>query len=204
MSRTNAKASDVFLAYAKADAELTAGVVQSFEAAGISVFHLAGLGTNAEQADEVRRRLQECLAFVAILTPYLVRESALAIEIGAAWAGSMPIYLLLSELHQAEIPAYLRRYPAKPLGSGLDSVIEEIRKLTEPLSKQERDILFWAYGEVGLPVDRLIANQADSGRMAELFAEKTDRTLQPGRLVRELLRIRKFGKLPTLAHKTAG
>lgn len=97
MSRTNAKASDVFLAYAKADAELTAGVVQSFEAAGISVFHLAGLGTNAEQADEVRRRLQECLAFVAILTPYLVRESALAIEIGAAWAGSVHAHLSPAE-----------------------------------------------------------------------------------------------------------
>lgn len=202
MSQKTRKLTDVFLSHAAVDTGLAEGVVRSFQAAGLEVFPAAGLGANAGEAAEVRRRLQQSVAFVALLTPTLAREDAFTIEIGAAWAGSTPIYLLLSEIRKAEIPSYLRRYPAVPLWAGLEGVIEEVRKRAEPFSDEERAILIRAYQEVGLPVDRLIAAPAAGDRLAELFAEQSDRKLHPGRLVRELLRIRKSSKLPKLTRQT--
>jgi hypothetical protein len=128
-TKNREKPVDVFLSFAEADTDLAERAASSFESAGLRVFAVSGLGDNSDQTAEVRRHLRENLAFVAILTPTLAHDDALAIEIGAAWAGSTPIYLLLSEMRNAELPNYLRRYSAAPLGSALKGVVREILEL---------------------------------------------------------------------------
>jgi hypothetical protein len=60
------------------------------------------------------------------------------------------------------------------------------------------------YKDIGVSVDRLITEPSAIDQLAEEFASRTRHEFVPSRLVRELLRIRKAGKLPKLAHKTAG
>jgi len=204
MNRKARKPADVFLSHAAVDAAVAEAVVRHFEAAGLVVFPAAGLGGDAGQAAAVREGLRESAAFVALLTPSLARSDSLTIEVGAAWMGAIPIYLLLSDIGKAEVPAYLRRYKAVPLWAGLDALIDEVRRLAEPLAEGDRAALAAAYRDVGVSSDRLISTPAARERLAEAFGERTGRSLPTHRLVRELLHLRKARKLPRFGRKAVG
>jgi hypothetical protein len=202
VSQKSTQPYDVVLSHARVDEPIASAVCRHLEGTGLRVFMAGGLGEDARSASEVRRAIQESVSLVVLLTPTHARSDSVGIEVGAAWMWSTPIYLLLSDLPASAVPGYLRRYPSWPVWEGLDDVAEEVRKHAKPLTDRDRDTLAEVYREVGVSVDHLIADPSAGDRLAGLFAERADRPVQQPRLLRELLRIRKSGKLPKVVNGT--
>ena len=196
--------SDVFLSSAPVDEATTSSVRRELEKAGLIVFADEGEQPDEPLSDAARIGIQESTAFVAVITPTHLRSDRLMLEVGAAWVWATPIYLLLSEVRTDELPTYLGNYPSFPLRTGVARVVEEVRRQAKPLTEEHRQILTAVYQEVGVPVDRLISEPVANADLTIRFTSQSGQRLEPTRLVRELLRLRKVGKLPRLAiHGTA-
>lgn len=194
---TKTTTNDVFLSYSMADAEAARTVTASFVAAGIQVFDLAELrpGENLQQV--VMKAIAEASALVAVLKPSSSSNPSIAVEIGAAWAWNKPVFVISTDEQDLRPPSFLgdaRVYPP----SRVDDVIRAIRRSLQPLSDEDRHVLRAVYASLNLSTDNLVQQPTAVDALATSFNRRRHKHVSGERLVQELIRMRKQGRLPRL------
>lgn len=193
--RTREPLYDVFLSYSAADAVIARSVVKSLTASGLQVFELSRAEVGRDVQKTIVQAIAESAALIAIVTPESSRNPNVAVEVGAAWAWTKPIYVLATDEVHAPFGAVLGAARVYRL-SDIDDVILEIKRSRRPLSAPDRDALIDAFQALGVSVDVLISQPAMITRLAELFNADRGGRVAGEQLVQELLRLRKQGKLP--------
>lgn len=125
---------DVVLSYSVRDEAQAAVVMRKLGEAGLSVFSVSDLEIQGDRetgekfAEALREALVESSALVVLLTPAHRDSPALGVEVGAAWIGQKPVFVLVAGDSASDVPVYLRRYHVSPL-SQLSQVIPAIARL---------------------------------------------------------------------------
>ncbi len=188
---------DVFLSYSLTEAR-TAGLVErALTEAGLDVFNPARADPGLPTQEMLWKVLAESAALVVIIHPQRAPGSNTAVELGAAMAWHKPIYVVRAGNGTAKPPAYLERFPAFPL-SRIEDVVTSIKRSLRTLSDEERETLCEVYAEMGVSADQLLSDPASLEDLAQKFNSRSNTSYAGERLIQELLRLRKSGKLPRL------
>jgi len=186
---------DVFLSYSLTEAR-TAGLVErALAAAGLDVFNPAKIDPGLSIQEVLWKALAESAAFVVIVHPGRALGSNTSVELGAAMAWHKPIYIVQVGNGAAKPPAYLERFPAYPL-SRIEDVVTSIKRSLKTLSDEEREMLCEVYAEMGVSADQLLLDPASLEDLARKFNSRSNTSYAGERLIQELLRLRKSGRLP--------
>jgi hypothetical protein len=193
---TKQQVMDVFLSHSTHDLAVAEFIRRAFEEVGLSVFSHGDLRPGRNFDDAIRDAIGECRAFVALLTPLSVGSTRLAVEYGGAWVWHKPVYFLLENVAHRDVPAYLKSksHRFEPI-SGQPAIITEIARLTKPLSDTQRESLIRLYAEGNLSTDMLIFSPTDLEALTRRFNVISDSHISSDRVIHELVRLRKQGKL---------
>ena len=202
MSKATRPSPDAYLAHDASDSALAWAVADRLRAAGLTTasVHLDGAGTFSLDSQPFRRELFESFTLVVVLTPAFVRSGVLPFYLGVADATVSPVYVLNADVPQSDVPDYLEqsRCVIEPLWDGLPRVVSEIAKASQPLDAEAVSALGRVYREMGVATDQLTESADQRKDFARLFAEASGVRLPEFRLLREVIRLRKRGKLPRL------
>jgi len=193
--------SDVFLSYAQSDTAWAAVVQQKLGEAGFKVFTVAGVPSGDNASDLIWDALTESAALIALVRGPGGMSKSLAVEIGAAMAWQKPVYVLYEGDKPPELPKYAERFGVFR-ASDIEKLIRQIDQVGRPLSEHERAALVGTYVSVGVPTDQLLLQPAKFQQLADSFNKTTRARISGERLLREIVRLRKQGKLPRLGHKS--
>lgn len=195
MSTQTATTYDVFLSYPMTEAGLADSVARALQQAGLDVFWHERF--DAGEKDAIWHALAESAALIAIVPSESPLASSVAVEVGAFKAWRKPIYVIQAARGSIKLPTYLADCPVYPL-SRVDDVVESIKRGLTSLSEADRDVLATVYREVGMPTDELLFDPIAIELLSLKFSERCGKMVAGERLVQELLRLRKGGKLPRL------
>lgn len=187
------KVVDVFITHAAEDAKLAGELAVTCRANGLDAVTHADLAPGTDASDALWEALAESSALLAILRPTGPTPS-MAIELGAARAWNKPIFAVATDLSSARAPAGLADLRFYSPGR-IDDVISAIVASRKELSDEDRVVLARLYSEAGVSVDRLALDLNQLGSLARQFRSLTGKTVSGERLLSELLRLRKQGKL---------
>lgn len=202
MSR-NSASYDVFLTYSRIDRGVGEVVRRAFEERGLRVFaDSASVATGARWEEATRSAMAESRAFVAILSRASSNSSWITLELGAALAWGKAIYLLLEGITAEALSAPMSSLPSVPIAR-LREVVDEVERTNLPLSDDEAALLGEVYAAFRVPTDQLPSDPAALDRLSTDFNRRAGRADSPERVLQELLRLRKRGRLPKLKQKTA-
>lgn len=190
----NERAFDVFLSYSATDTKIARSVAIALRARGLEVFEAAAVPVGAPIRAAVVSAIAECKAVVAIVTADSIDSPNIAVELGAGIAWLRPVYILTSDVPASRKFAELAQVRVFEL-SQIDDVVFEIERASEPLSEPEREALIGLFRGVRSSVDRLVLQPQSVAALAESFARKCGKYVAGERLVHELLRLRKRGRL---------
>lgn len=188
------KTHDIFLSY-PAELKKEAGTVtEKFEKAGLAVFAMPETTPGQDILQEMWQALAESWAVVALLKSKTI-SPAVAIEIGAAAAWQKPIYILTERKVRQDVAVDISMYEVFSI-SQIDEVVDLISRSLSPLNENQKDALKRAYQELGLPTDQLLMEPASIDRLNKMILKQSKLKLSGERIMQELLRLRKKGKLP--------
>ncbi len=145
-------------------------------------------------------------AIVVILDPSRPLPSNTGVEIGAAMARHKPLYVVYArttpsyatlEPNEPAIPQFMRHIPSYSIAN-VDDLVHSIKRGLKSLSDEERTILASVYSDLKVPSDQLLQEPAAIDELALEFKKRSNRVIPGERLVQELIRLRKSGKLPRL------
>lgn len=190
---------DVFLSYPMTESGLADQVARSLNQAGLDVFWDREIGIGESLQDTIWRALAESAALIAIVPSEGTLASNIAVEVGAFKAWCKPIYIIQAARGQIRPPTYLADCPIYPL-SRVDDVVASIKRGLASLTEDDCGILATIYGDYNIPVDKLLTNPAAIEKLADEFNTRCGKRVTGERLVQELLRLRKAGRLPRIRH----
>jgi len=190
---------DVFLSYPFELANEAKVVRKKFADAGLMVFAPSEIEPGYNIAEEIWQALAESWAVVALIKPGTV-STCVAVEIGAASAWQKPIYILTIGKGEHHLPAYFSHYQMFKV-SQIQKLIQVISKDLKPLTEQERQALVKAYHSLGIPTDKLLMQPVHIEQLNNILWRKSRLRLSGERIMQELLRLRKRGKLPRLRRR---
>lgn len=193
---------EVFVAATRHDAAVADVVQRAFEDVGLTVFSFTKAETGARWGDKVREALAESNAFVAVLTPAALRSPGLTLELGGAIAWNKPIYILLDGIGPSQVPVFLRDFELRPI-SEIAKVVKAVLRNAQPFSEQHTETLGKLYREIGVPADHLAVRPAELDALTRAFNSECGTKLPPERILQQLLRLRKAGKLPRVQRQRA-
>src|SRR5687768_7030598 len=187
----------VFLSYPLRDEPHARAVRRALESAGCDVLTTqhASDGGPRHASEEIRSLMGESDAFVVVTSSEAAHSPWTAFEIGAAMAWRKPVFVIADDVRS--LPGYLRKFQVLRLNE-LPKLTEGVKRTAAPLSTAEQDALLSIYGALSIPADQLVFDPDTSTRLAEEFNRKTRSNHGSDRLLRELLRLRKSGRLPRL------
>lgn len=187
------KTYDVFISHSAEDAGLAGEIANACRANGLSALTFADLLPGTNLSDALWEALAESRAVLAVLSRSGPTPS-MAIELGAARAWNKPIFGIVADPTFTDLLPGLSGIPLYPAGR-VEDVIRAIKLSGKELSEEDRSLLARLYTEVGVSVDQLAL---DPGQLEELvngFRAGTGKAVPGERLLSELLRMRKQGKL---------
>ncbi|MEO8494359.1 MAG: toll/interleukin-1 receptor domain-containing protein [Planctomycetota bacterium] len=188
---------DVFISHAASDRELATEIAGSLESVGLETFHTGTVQAGSDLGEAIWQALAESRALIAIISPDIPTNAMGMVEIGAAAAWNKQIFLLINGPSSTKLPPALSSYPVFPLNR-LDEVIQAIRTGFEPLTDSERTVLADIYSVHNTSADQLSHSPKALRELTGNFNKQTNRQFSGERLMWELLRMRKSGKLPRL------
>ncbi len=192
---------DVFLSATEADRWVADRVKKALEDAKLNVFPAYDFAREAELfQDTFYDALVGSRAFVALLSRSSLRSSWVIFEIGGAQAREKPIFFLYSDVPASEIPPHLRKYHLRPFAE-LDEMVAEVKRVTVPLPDSESKTLSKLYAEYGVPFKDLEIEDGHLGELTRKFNQATGADFTPERIIQELFRLRKEGKLPRVRRR---
>jgi hypothetical protein len=188
---------DVFLSHGAHDSGVAAIVVNSFREHGLGVYAVttAPIGTDVQK--QVREALADSSAAVILLTRSTINSPNVAFEVGAAMAWKKPVYVLYDGISPQEIPDFVKQFVVLPL-SGLPKVVEHVRADQKPLTEEERETLAEVYQKMAVPTDQLLIEPSKLRRLTEEFNRQGRCNVKGEKLIQELIRLRKQGKMRKL------
>lgn len=133
MKRAELERHDILLSHAPADAALAEAVRERLVEAGLTCASAPADIESEEYPEQLRSALDASRSYVVLLSRASVGSNQLLLEVGAAWAIEVPVFLLLNDVRPAEVSAFLKRYPAYSLWPGLPKLIRAVRELPERL-----------------------------------------------------------------------
>lgn len=192
---------DVFLSYPMTETGLADQVARALEQAGLDVFwdRQAGIGLEENIQDTIWRAVAESAALIAIVPTEGAFLSNMAVEVGAFKAWCKPIYVVQAAKGQIRLPVYFADCPIYPL-SRLDDVVAAIKRDLASLTAEDCDALAEIYADHAIPVDQLLSNPIEIEQLAEEFHLRCGKKVAGERLIQELLRLRKSGRLSRIRH----
>lgn len=185
---------DVYVAYSAADASFARTLMDALRAGGLEIFDPGNLPAGENLRDVVVAAMAECRAVIAVVTPESAGSPSIAVELGAALAWMKPIFVLTSDAAASSQFAELAGFRVYD-PSRVDDVIFEIKQSSAPLSDADRNTLIKLYATMGVPTDRLVSQPASVVELAEAFRRQRRKNISGERLVQELIRLRKQGRL---------
>jgi hypothetical protein len=107
------------------------------------------------------------------------------------------VYIVTEGEAHYHVPSYFSGYMVFR-ASEIGKVVESISTGLNPLSEKERETLVKAYTTLGVPTDRLLLEPASIEPLKEIVSKESGVAVSGERIMQELLRLRKRGKLPKL------
>lgn len=193
------KTFDIFLSYSHDLTSQSKVIAKKFANNDFIVFDSSEIKPNQNLTAETWKALAESWAIVVLIKPGIMPPSV-AVEIGAATAWHKPIYIITVEKDKNQLPLYLLNYRIFEI-SEIEEVIKRILKSLKPLNNSEREALVEAYQQLGLPTDQLLRHPPSIDLLYQMLSNKLHIELSNERIMQELLRLRKRGKLPRVRHR---
>ncbi len=188
---------DVFISHAAGDRGLAREIATACRASGLQPFTEADIRPGDNIADAVWEALSESKAVIAILSRSGLSPS-MAVELGGARAWNKPIFGVLADpTLKPDLTSLGNLYFYTP--QRIDDVLREIQASGAEFSDNERKVLAELYSETGVSVDQLAFDAKHLEDIVKSFRRSTGKAITGEKLLSELLRMRKQGKL---AHKT--
>jgi len=187
------KTYDVYISHSASDANLATEVAKTCRANGLDAVTDAELLPGSNISDALWEALAESRALLTIL-PASGPTPSMAIELGSARAWNKPIFGIVTDPSHAQLPSSLSGILLYPSGR-MEDIIRAIRVSGLELSDDDRSHLAKIYTELGVPVDRLALEPTRLEELVKHFSSDTGKRMSGERLLSELLRMRKQGKL---------
>jgi hypothetical protein len=184
---------DVFISNSARDAALALEVADACRLSGLEVVTSTELPAGREVSDALWEALAESRALITILSPSDLTPS-MAIEIGAARAWNKPIFAIVSEPSSTRLPPAMAGIDLYTAGR-LEDVIKAIKTSVEQLTEDDRVFVSRLFSELDISVDQLAFEPARRGELVKRFKKGRGKSVSEERLLSELLRLRKQGKL---------
>jgi hypothetical protein len=197
MTATASKTYDVFISHAASDSHVATEIAEALESVGLATFHAGTVPPGSDLAEEIWQALAESRALIAIISPDISTHSMGMVEIGGAAAWNKPIFLIINGPSSMKLPPALSAYPVYPLGR-LEEIIQQIRLGFQPLTDDERGALADIYRQLNTSADQLSQSPKALRDLTTRFNKRADKQFSGERLLSELLRMRKQGRLPRL------
>jgi hypothetical protein len=198
MSTQVATTYDVFLSYPITEAALADQVARALQEAGLDVFHdQFEIETGEDYKDALWRAVAESAALIAIVPSEGPLASFLVFEIGAFKAWRKPIYVIQAAEGNIKLPSYLADCPVYP-ATRVNDVVRSIKRGLASLTEDDRIVLTDIYSNLGMSIDQLLANPTAIDSLSSEFHARCGKKVPGERLARELLTMRKGGRLPRL------
>jgi len=194
------KTFDVFLSYSHDLMSQNKVIAKKFADNGLIVFDSSEIEPGQNLTAETWKALAESWAMVALIKPGIM-PSSVSVEIGAATAWHKPIYIITVGKDKHQLPHYFSNYKIFKI-SEIEEIIKLILRSLKPLNNDERNALIEAYQQLGLPTDQLLRHPPSIDRLYQILLNKLDIKLSNERIMQELLRLRKGGKLPRVGRKS--
>jgi hypothetical protein len=187
------KTYDVVISHSVSDASLAAELANACRASGLEAVTDRELLPGGEAGDVLWEALAESRALLAVLSPSGPTPS-MGIEIGAARAWNKPIFVVLTEPSFTHLPSALSDAAVYPPGR-IGDVIEAIKVSGQQLSDDDLVLLANVFRGVGVSVDELALDPKHLQELVKRFNTRTRKNVPGERLLSELLRMRKQGRL---------
>jgi TIR domain-containing protein len=187
------KTYNVFISHAAKDSAIVHEIASILRASGLDSFTDNELAPGADRSDAIWEAVAESRAVVAIVSPSGLTPR-MGIEIGAARAWHKPIYAVVTEPSATSLDPALTGIPLYTSGR-LEDVIKLIRVSTQQMSEEDRLALSELYSETDVSVDQLTLDPRQLTTLVKKFAKRTGKAVDGERLLSELLRLRKQGRL---------
>jgi hypothetical protein len=187
------KTCDVLISHAARDSALAVEVAEVCRESGLEALRDTELLRGPNDSDALWEAIAESRALLTILSPAGPTPSML-LEIGAAWAWNKPIYAILTDPSSTRLPPAMTGIDLFTTGRVPD-VIRAIELSAHPLTDEDRSYLARIYAEMGTSVDQLTLDPRRRQELVKTFKKGRGKTVAEERLLSELLRLRKQGKL---------
>ncbi len=187
------KTYDVFISHSATDSALAIEVANACRESGLEAVTNAELLPHENLGDAIWEALSESRALLTIVSPS-GPTPAMAIEIGAARAWNKPIYAIVTDPASNRLVPALTGIPLYTYGR-IQDVIKSIKTSVAVLSEEDRLILGELYSQMGTSVDQLILDARQRETLVKKFVKKSGKIVEGERLLSELLRLRKQGRL---------
>jgi hypothetical protein len=187
------KTFDVFISYSPKDATTALEVATMCRESGLEAFTDMGLPPGDDWSDAIWEALAESRALLTIVSPAGPTPS-MAIEIGAARAWNKPIYAVVTEPSSTRLTPGLAGIPLYTTGR-LPDVIRSIRASVDQLTDEDRTVLGQIYTEMGVSTDQLALSPRKLESLVKKFTRSRGKVVEGERLLSELFRLRKQGRL---------
>jgi len=193
---------DIFFSFANENAAEAEKIIRKLVTAGLKVFSPA-MHEVGEPVGAIWDELTTSLAFVVFLSdPQQQPTPNMLVELGGAMAWKKPIYALYSTrdaIRYVFLTDTVRLYRTDEI----DKMVEQVKEMRAPISRAERQILAEVYAKHGVPTDQLLRQQKLSMQFLAAYHRAIGRRVPDEAVLREVLTLRKTGKLPRL-QKQAG
>lgn len=186
----------VFLSFSSRDVSAGYEVRRMLNEAGFEVLAATEVvSRRGNVMNAIRDAMLQSDAYVVVASSAMSDSPWTAFELGAAMAWSKPVYVVATD--DGALPTYLDRLQVFKL-SELARLERALRRNAEPLSELERQVLSEIYVSLGVPTDQVFLDPDAAAELTEEFNRRTRARASPDRLLRELMRLRKMGRLPKL------
>jgi hypothetical protein len=183
---------DVFIANSPSDAALATEIADACRASGLEAITNVELPPGLDTSDALWEALAESRALIVVL-PHSGPTDSMWIEIGAVRAWNKPIFGVLTDPSIHPPPALSDIIFYTP--SRVDELVGAVKSLNRGLSEADSSTLTEVYEEIGASVDQLILDPGLRQRLVRRFTTRARKAVTEERLLSELLRMRKQGRL---------
>jgi hypothetical protein len=192
----------VFISSSVAQKNLAVRTRDALMDAGIETVAIDGTAVGGALQRSLMQAIASSDAVVIVMPEVLPFAAMVAIEVGAAQAWGKPVFGVTEHAGHVELPGYLPADHVFPIAR-LDDLVSRIQKSAASFSDEERAALVELYQSMGIATDELLLTPLKLDELAARFHERCGQQRSAERLLRELLALRKRGRLPNLGGRGA-
>jgi hypothetical protein len=184
---------DVLISHSPRDSGLASDVADACRESGLEAVTNAELFLREDAVDVLWEAVSESRALIAILPPSGLTER-MAFEVGAAQGWNKPIFAIVTDPVATRLSPALHGIDLYTTGRVQD-VIRAIKQSVEQLTDDDRTFLSQLYSGIGMSLDDLALEPWGLRDLVKRFKEGRGKVLSGERLLSELFRLRKQGRL---------